>query len=210
MLDGDDECRIDLENKAITCYKLSSDYGNELAQYNLALIYSSSSRYLMLKKNPEEAFKYCKLSADNGWSAAQCMLSNMYMDGTGCEQDCDESFRYTSLSADQGYPMALTYMGTNFQCGTQVKMDIQEAYRYFKLAADKGERVAQFKVGRAYKTGEDEQTKDLDKAKHYLKLSSEQGIFEATNLLLQIFEEEARTKAMEDPGTVKVLELYFK
>ena len=57
---------------------------------------------IFYQKNLEEAFKYYKLSADQGNSYALYSLGNMYENGYGIEKNLEEAFKYYNLSAEKG------------------------------------------------------------------------------------------------------------
>jgi TPR repeat protein len=50
----------------------------------------------------KEAFKYYKLSADQGNSSSQFNVGTCYENGDGVDINLEEAFKYYKFSADQG------------------------------------------------------------------------------------------------------------
>ena len=83
--------------KAMQLTKMASDRGNAGAQCNFA------NAMRMTGKN-EEALRYFRLSADQGFTEAENSLGLIYMRGElGVEVDYDEAFRWLELAASKGH-----------------------------------------------------------------------------------------------------------
>jgi TPR repeat protein len=87
--------------KATQLTKMASDRGDAGAQCN----YGNAMR--MTGKN-EEALRYFRLSADQGFTGAEYCLGVVYMKGDcGVEVDNDEAARWFARAASKGYSHAI-------------------------------------------------------------------------------------------------------
>ena len=88
---------------------------NSYAQNNLGCLYHYG------KKDYKMAFKYYKLSADQGNSYGQKNLGDMYYTGEGTERDLKMAFKYYKLSADQGISCSQFAVGNMYYNGEGTK-----------------------------------------------------------------------------------------
>jgi TPR repeat protein len=84
---------------------MAAEQGCVRAQYNLALSYYNGMD--TLEKNLPEAFKWLKLSADQGDSDAQLLVGKCLWNGTGVDEDLEDALRYLRWAASQGDQTAL-------------------------------------------------------------------------------------------------------
>eukprot|EP00825_Cyclidium_porcatum_P037532 TRINITY_DN4162_c0_g1_i8.p3 TRINITY_DN4162_c0_g1~~TRINITY_DN4162_c0_g1_i8.p3 ORF type:complete len:117 (+),score=33.51 TRINITY_DN4162_c0_g1_i8:226-576(+) len=81
-----------------------------------------------LKKIYSQAFKYYKLSADQGNSNGQNNLGYCYANGKGTEQDLEmafKAFKYYKLSADQGNANGQYNLGYCYDNGQGTEKNVQ-------------------------------------------------------------------------------------
>ena len=73
------------------------------AQFYLGLMYYFGRE---VAKNYSEAVKWCRKSAEQGYTDAQCLLGGMYLNGEGVKQDKTEAVKWFKKAAMQGYAPA--------------------------------------------------------------------------------------------------------
>ncbi|MDT8376609.1 MAG: tetratricopeptide repeat protein [Mariprofundaceae bacterium] len=102
----------------------------------------------------ENAIRFFKLSADQGYDMAQYSLGDIYFRGSkGVPQDYPEALKWYLLAAKQGNVPAQVAVGTMYARGNGTRQDHVVANRWFLRAANKGNAVAQFNLGMAYDNG---------------------------------------------------------
>ena len=66
------------------------------------------------RKDYKTAYRFFRLSAEQGLAQAQYNLGQMYYDGQGVPQDYKEAVKWYRLSAEQGYIAAQYNLGTMY------------------------------------------------------------------------------------------------
>lgn len=125
-------------------------------------------------QNYNEAFRYFKVSADQGHPQAACHLACMYRLGLGVSKDEKEAFKYYKSAADQGDEGGECDLGGCYLSGIGVSIDTKLAAFYFKLSADKGNQTAQYNLGIIYTKGK-AVDRDMNKAIKYYTMAAIQG-----------------------------------
>lgn len=144
---------------------------NSVAQYYLALCYANGYG---TPKNKAEAFKYYKLSADQGNASAQCNLGICYDRGTYVARDLWQATMYYKLSADQGNATAGCNLAKCYKLGQGITSDPEMAFKYYKLSAKQKNAEAQSSLALCYADGYGTD-QNQDKAFKYYKLAADQG-----------------------------------
>jgi hypothetical protein len=135
---------------------------------------------ISINEDKFEAFRYYKLSADQGNAVAQNILGYCYASGNGVGLDKSEAFRYYKMSADQGSNISQNIVGYCYASGNGVEVDKAQAFRYYKMSADQGNAVAQNNVASCYYYGDGVHV-DHSQAFRYYKMSANQGDTNAKN-----------------------------
>lgn len=117
------------------------------AQYALGVCYHDG---VAVQKNPHEAIKYYKLSAEQGHPRGQGILGYCHGEGFGLEKDEQAAMFYYRLAAAQGESVAIYNIGFCFEDGVGVPRDEQEAVRYYRISAEQGNAFAQNSLGYWY------------------------------------------------------------
>lgn len=91
----------------------AAEQGDPEAQFNLGQHYSSGFGEL-LPQNLEEAFRWYKKSADQGFSQAQCSLAFCYLRGTGVVKDMQTAQKWFLKASRQGDSVAQYMLGSYF------------------------------------------------------------------------------------------------
>lgn len=149
-------------------------------QFDRALKFNSEENY-------SEAFKWLKMSAENGHFVAQEYLGDMYYFGRGVEKNYKEALKWflKSASGEHGNADAEYSIGYMYYFGQGVEKDYKEAFKWFLKSAEKNHREAEYEVGKCYFYGNGV-SKDIENAKKWLKKSADSGHEKAKNLLLFI------------------------
>ena len=86
--------------EAARLYRIGADGGEAFAQRNMGVMYSDGRGGL--DKNPEEAFRFYKMAADQHFTPVYVDLSKAYRDGIGTPADETEAVRYLRLAIEEG------------------------------------------------------------------------------------------------------------
>merc|ERR1712125_225601 len=104
----------------------------------------------LLEQNYEEAFKFFKLSADQGFTRALNNVAIFYMNGTGVEKNEEEAFKIFNNLADTDSKAKLN-LAICYSRGVGVEQNVEEAIRLFKILADGGSDKAKQYLEICYK-----------------------------------------------------------
>ena len=113
--------------------------------------------------------------AQNGDPEAQFTLGNMYLRGTGIEQDYEKAIYWLKLSAQKGHAAAAYNVACCYQSGTGVPEDKITAANMFRAAAEKGDLDAMNNLGGCYMYGSGTE-KDQFKAAECYRKAAEGGL----------------------------------
>ena len=132
--------------------KLGAEQGDAEDQYILGLSYNLGN--FGVPKNGQEAVKWLRLAAEQGFDGAADALGFIYATGDGVPQDYQEAVRWYRLAAEQGDTDAQNNLGVQYNNGRGVPQDYQEAVKWYRLAAEQGDARAQYNLGLMYYNGE--------------------------------------------------------
>ena len=122
------------DNKTALEYLLPlAEQGDPLGQFELAVVYT-------LQNDDPAAFKWFKLSADQGVSDAQYNLGVMYSNGSSVPKDQKAAFKLFTLAADQFHLGAMEQLGWEYAFGDEVKKDDISAYMWSFIAESFGQK----------------------------------------------------------------------
>ena len=119
-----------------------------------------------IEQNHEEAVKWFRLSADQGYASAQFNLGYAFDFGEGVEQDDAQAVKWYELSAKQEHPLALNNLAVCYEFGDGVTQDYGEAVTLYQRAAEQNCWVALNNLGDMYEHGKGV-TQNLEQAKEY-------------------------------------------
>ncbi|MBI2947190.1 MAG: sel1 repeat family protein [Verrucomicrobia bacterium] len=146
--------------------------GDAIAQNELGMAYGLGRR--VRKASAEEAFKWFRKSAEQGYAPAQYNLGSLYYHGTGVPKDYQEALKWYRKAADQGFIQAQYFLGWIFSTGRGVEENFKESIHWFGKAADQGDPEAQLSLGLMFSRGED-LNPDYVEAYKWINLSAAQG-----------------------------------
>ncbi len=139
---------------------------NRQVQYHIAMTFDRVGE-------TDKAFKYYKLSANQGDADAQCDLGGCYWNKFVKNQDhfyLDKAFKYWKLAANQGHLGALEELGYCYQSGNGCLINLPKAFECYKKLADLG-GDATF-VANCYKDGKGVSV-NFEEALKYFKIDSD-------------------------------------
>ena len=152
---------------AKSIYEKLSAENNAKAQYNLAVMHASGDG---APANWDEALKYYKLSAENGYADAQYKMALVSFKGEGMPIDYDASVRYYEMAAKLGHIRSQLNLGSLYANGEVVAKNDEKAYFWLHKAAMQNDADAQYLLGRMYLYG-DGVKEDLVSAHMWFDLS---------------------------------------
>ena len=159
----------------ISQFTINSIFLSSLRNQHEQYIYASFfEEGIGVEKNLEESFRLNKLSADQGFALAQCLIGYYYYHGFGVTRNEELSFEYYYLAAKQGLSIAQCAIGINYEEGSFVEKNESEAIVWYTLAANQGCLDAQNYLGCCYCHGTGV-IKNDSLAFHWYKKSADRG-----------------------------------
>lgn len=156
-------------DEAIKIYTNFAEKKESLSSKCLAWIYKNKdSKYF----NPELAWKYVQLPASLGDAGALICKANFLSEGLGTEKNETMAFDIFNMlsKANNSKPFAFFRIAQCFENGIAVDKDLDAAVYFYKKAADLKSPQANYRLGKAYQTGDlPGTTHDEQKAISYFK-----------------------------------------
>lgn len=134
--------------------------GDAEAQFSVA---SWNTRYL---RQPEETYRWIKMSAEQGCAKSQYVLGLHYYEGKVVDTDWFKAFAWIKKAADNGIPDAQAMLGFMYQHGHAIGQNYTIALELYHKAAAQHNEDAYLYLGRMYENGMGV-TKDYAKAYEY-------------------------------------------
>ena len=122
----------------------------------------------------EQAVKYFRIAAENGYADAQNRLGVCYDHGEGVAENKTEAFKWYMKAAQQGFDCAQRNVGICYYYGEGVAENKAEAFKWYMKAAQQGFDCAQHNVGICYYYGEGVAENKTEAFKWYMK-AAQQG-----------------------------------
>jgi TPR repeat protein len=155
--------------------------GDADAQYDIG-------RFYYYKKDPVEAVKWFRMSAEQGYVEAQLILGLYYAEGDGVSKDQAEAVKWYRKAAEQGHAKAQHNLGVCYYYGDGALKDTVEAVKWFRMSAEQGYAPAQYNLGYCYCNGKGVLKDQVEAVKWYRK-AAEQGDISAENNLGLCYDE---------------------
>lgn len=121
----------------------------EIAYYNLFLLYADG---IATKRNPGEALKWLRKSADRGLPDACWDLGTHFKLGIIVSQDFNQAFHWYSIAAEQGHPSSIYELGLMYLHGIVVEQNNDKAFELFEKVSNILPE-AMGKLGQCYSNG---------------------------------------------------------
>ena len=124
--------------------------GDPWAQTQMGVYYINGDG---VTQDHDEAMRWYRLAAAQGWVHAMANLGSMYSSGTGVAQDDREAVAWYERAADGGLARGQRMLGYMYQTGRGVTADVAEAIRLYRLAAAQDYADAHNDLGVMYENG---------------------------------------------------------
>jgi S1-C subfamily serine protease len=123
----------ELDRAHINYIKALAEKGDALQQYTLAYCYANGD--FMDNKDPVEAVKWYRKTAEQGYEPAQSELGRRYYYGDLVSKDTVEAAKWFRKAAEQGDSSAQGSLGSFYMTGDGgMPIDLPEAYKWSTLA----------------------------------------------------------------------------
>ena len=126
------------------------------------------------KQSCQEAIKWYRKAAEQGYPLAQSFLGYCYEKGQNVTKDEAEAVKWYRKAAEQGFANAQYNLGVCYGFGKGVTNDEVEAAKWYRKAAEQGYAKAQTNLGYCYEIGQGI-TKDEAEAVKWYRKAAEQG-----------------------------------
>jgi hypothetical protein len=156
----------------VSTLKQKATAGDPIAEVKLGMKYA-----LGVPRDSQEAMKWFRLAADQGFADGQFRLGGMYDVGQS-PQNPVEAIKWYTLAAKQGHKDAQYRLGVMYDQGRGTSRDYAEAARWYEKAGAQGRPEAQYRLGEMYEQGSGVAQSYLNAMKWYL-LAAKQGRAEA-------------------------------
>lgn len=156
-------------------FYIQANKGDDLAQYQLYLLFSDESFALY---DIVEAFHWCGLAAKNGNVDAQYTLGCCYHKGIGVRESLADAVKWYQLAAEREHSQAQYELGECYYFGRGIEKDYDEAFKWIIKAANSGHGEAQASAGVCYYYGKGVE-KDFTQSFNWSLLAAKQGIVSA-------------------------------
>jgi hypothetical protein len=120
----------------------AADQGDLYAAFDLAEIYRTGGAEE--PKDADEAAKWYRRAADQGYIPARMRLGRMLFYGDGVAADRDEAFRMFLPVAERGRAIAQAYVGLCYVLGCGVAQNAEQARRWIELSTRKDDLTAEY------------------------------------------------------------------
>lgn len=123
---------------------------NAEAQYELGYCYFYG---VGVEQNRQEAIKWHRIAAENGFAKAQCVLAGRYHVGKDIEQYDAKAFYWYRKSAELGDVEGQYQLAVFYEQGIEVNKNYQLAKEWYLKAAKQEHQEACYRLGMMYKQG---------------------------------------------------------
>lgn len=134
-------------DKAVSYWTKAAECGCVDAQEYLSFIYRKAE---IVPENPQLAFYWANIAADNGSVQAQIDVAYDYFEGYGTSKDIYAGIEKMSTYANGGNTTAMLKLGCLYRDGRYVEQDIDSAIYWYKLAETQGDAEAINCLGQIY------------------------------------------------------------
>ena len=159
------------KEKAFKLFKRLGRRGNEVALFNLGVMYAETGDF-------ENAAKAYEKAANKGYGPACRTLATYYQKGKGVPQDERKAAELTMQAANAGDIIAFYNLGAFYYGGIGVEKNYETAYQYLEYAANQGYSSAMVVLSDMLMNGEGT-FKDPEQACLWLERASAAGNAEA-------------------------------
>ena len=131
-----------------------------------------------VEQDYDEAVKWFRKAAEQGYAEAQHSLGFCYEIGEGVKKDDTEAVKWYRKAAEQGYAASQYNLGLCYDFGRGVEQNCVEAVKWYHKATEQGDVDAQYRLGHCYISGKGVK-QDAVEALKWFRKAAEQGHAEA-------------------------------
>ena len=124
---------------AIQFWTPIAEQGDNLAQYNLGVVYEHGEG---VTQDPKTAVKWYTLAAEQGDTTAQFNLGLIYRNGKGIPQNYKAAIKWYTFAAEQQYTKAQYNLGLMYYNGEGFQQNFIYAHMWVNISASKGNKLA--------------------------------------------------------------------
>jgi TPR repeat protein/serine/threonine protein kinase len=129
----------------------ANDLAMMYVKYLIGVCYSEG---LGIESDVRESIRWYKMSADDGYAAAQAYLGACYLSAIGTSKNLHEAVKYYTLAAEQGFAGAQCNLGLCYERGYGVEhKDLKTALKWYKMSAEQGDAAGLYNVGLCFEKG---------------------------------------------------------
>lgn len=152
-------------------FRVASDAGHPVAQFNLAMM---QVRKETAERNKGEALQWLTRAAQQEFAPAQYALALLYDYGDRVERSPAKANEWFERAARQGHTDAQLALANNYYLGRGTRQDSPKALFWFEKAAEGGDLAAQSILASMYETG-DGTPIDLERAREWYVQAARAG-----------------------------------
>ncbi|KDN95655.1 hypothetical protein EI16_04975 [Hydrogenovibrio marinus] len=161
--------------KALFLLTKAANQKDSLASLELTSMYLNGDG---VPKDTEKAFKYAKISAEqgvkDGYPNGMYNYGYFLFNGLGTKRDYKKAFNAFKKASDMGHSKAPFYVGLILEKGLAGGKKPKEAFAWYMKGAERGYYRSQNRVGQAYEAG-DLVKRDFNLAVKWFTKASENG-----------------------------------
>ena len=161
--------------KALEILKPLAESGHSQAQVTLGIMYDNGHG---VSADPEEAFKWYMLAAEQGFPIVQHQVAFKYLHGIGVEQNYQEAAKWWELAANAGLADSQFNLALMKYRGLGIGQDLDQARELFTAAAKQGHGHAQYSLAVMYAFGQGVE-KDYEQAIKWFHKAAVQDVAQA-------------------------------
>ncbi|WP_028388068.1 tetratricopeptide repeat protein [Legionella fairfieldensis] len=174
--------------KAIESYQLAVAKNDEVAEFDLALIYDNGKG---VPVNYDKAMQLYTKAANQGYSKAMTQLADLYFNGFGTQRNEQHALELYRKAASLGDGDALYQLGLLSETGVATPLDLSSAINYYSQAADKGNEKAKLALARMYQYGLGVKQDNQETTRLYTELAANNNAYAQYQLALIQFNSDA-------------------
>ena len=154
----EEESEIDYDSLSADELISLANNGDVEAMHHLGVAYEYGEDeevlgVLGIEKDLEEAVKWYRKAAEQGYAPAQDDLGDCYYFGDGVDVDYVEAAKWYRRAAEQGDQFAQNSLGDCYYYGYGVDVDNVKAVKWYKKSAEQGNTAAKTDLGWCYYCG---------------------------------------------------------
>ena len=136
--------------KALEVCRVDAELGDPKAQTALSMLLSGIT-HGDFRKNYKQSFYWVKQAAEQGYSKAELVVAEMYMNGVVIPMNAKKAKVWYEKAAAQENLDGVNGLARQYRYGTGVRKDYEKAFQYYQQAALEGHTRSQVGLGLSYR-----------------------------------------------------------